>query len=276
MFYSEGREEVMPTIFTMGIDIGSTSSKCVIMRDGKEIAGKAMIPFGTGTSGPERVIASALDSGRFKKEDMAYILATGYGRCSIDLADSEMSELTCHARGAYHLFPDVRTVIDIGGQDIKVLRVLEGGVLDNFVMNEKCAAGTGRFIEVMARVLEVDINDMAELSAQSTERVDISSTCTVFAESEVILQLAMKKKKSDIVSGIHRSVAIRTAGLAKRVGIAPAIVLTGGVARNHGVLAALAKELEAEIKTSPLAQYNGALGAALLAYEKISRRQPLD
>jgi predicted CoA-substrate-specific enzyme activase len=255
-------------VFTMGLDIGSTASKCIILKDRNCIAGQALVPYGAGTSGPARCVSDALGSADLHKEDIAYTLTTGYGRNSVETADCEISELTCHAQGAYYLFPDVRTVIDIGGQDIKILRVAEEGVLQNFVMNEKCAAGTGRFLEVMARVLEINIDDMAKLAAESTQKVDISSTCTVFAESEVISQLSQNKDKRDILSGIHRSVASRVAGLAKRASTAPRIVMTGGVARNNGVLQALREELCAEIFTSPFAQYAGALGAALLAFRK--------
>jgi predicted CoA-substrate-specific enzyme activase len=179
-----------------------------------------------------------------------------------------MSELSCHACGAYYLFPDVKTVIDIGGQDVKILRVGIDGILENFVMNEKCAAGTGRFLEVMARVLEVSVEDLAGLSAQSTERVDNSSTCTVFAESEVISRLSQNKDRKDIINGIHRSVADRVAGLAKRIGVQEAVVMTGGVAQNAGVVLALEAKLNVHIKTSEISQYVGALGAALLAYKK--------
>jgi predicted CoA-substrate-specific enzyme activase len=259
----------MNTRRTMGVDIGSTASKCVILQDAEEIVSKALIPFGAGTSGPARVIEQALADCGFRKEDMAYILATGYGRNSLDLADFEMSELSCHASGAYFLFPGVRTVIDIGGQDVKVLKIGKNGVLETFVMNEKCAAGTGRFLEVMARVLEVNLEDLAELSAQSTERVDISSTCTVFAESEVISQLARNKNRRDIINGIHRSVAGRVAGLARRVGVVKDVVMTGGVARNSGVVLALENELRVKIETSSLSQYAGALGAALWAFRKL-------
>jgi predicted CoA-substrate-specific enzyme activase len=199
---------------------------------------------------------------------MSYILATGYGRKSLEWADAEMSELSCHAKAAYFLFPDARTVIDIGGQDAKVMRLSNDGMLRNFAMNNKCAAGTGRFLDVMARVMEVKVDDLERLSAQSTQTVNISSTCTVFAESEVISQLANNTNICDIVKGIHRSVAGRVAGLAKGVGIEDAVIMSGGVARNGGVVAALEEELGKKIYVSPLAQYAGALGAALLAYQK--------
>ena len=262
----------MKDIYTLGIDIGSTASKCVILKNGTEIAAKSLISVGAGTSGPQRAIEDVLENAGMTHDDMAYVLATGYGRNSLDhVADKQMSELSCHAQGAYFLFPDVRTVIDIGGQDVKILRV-ENGNLINFQMNDKCAAGTGRFLDVMARVLEVKVEDLGRLGAMSTKEVGISSTCTVFAESEVISQLAMGTDKCDIIDGIHRSVAGRVTGLAHRVGIVPDVVMTGGVAQNSGIVNALKKQLGCEIHTSPLTQYNGALGAALFAYQVASRK----
>ena len=257
----------------MGIDVGSTASKCVIMKDGTEIAAKSLVPVGTGTSGPARAIAEVLDNAGMTREQMDFVLATGYGRNSLDgLADMQMSELSCHAKGAAYLFPDVRTVVDIGGQDVKVIEI-ENGQMRNFVMNDKCAAGTGRFLDVMARVLEVRVEDLGDLGDQSTKEIGISSTCTVFAESEVISQLAVGTDKCDIIAGIHRSVAGRVSGLCNRVGVRDRVVMTGGVAQNHGIVKALENQLGHEISTSPLTQYNGALGAALFAYQKALKKQ---
>ena len=242
------------SIYTMGIDVGSTASKCVILKDGSEIVAKSLVAVGTGTSGPSRAIAQVLENAGMTREQMDFVLATGYGRNSLDgLADMQMSELSCHAKGAAFLFPNVRTVVDIGGQDVKVIEI-ENGMMKNFVMNDKCAAGTGRFLDVMARVLEV--------------KIGISSTCTVFAESEVISQLAMGTNKCDIIHGIHKSVAGRVSGLCHRIGVRDDVVMTGGVAQNHGIVKALQEQLGHEIHTPPLTQYNGALGAALFAYQK--------
>ena len=258
-------------IFTLGIDIGSTASKCVMLADGKEIIAKSLIPVGAGTSGPQRAIDEVLKNAGKTREEMSFILATGYGRNSLEgFADHQMSELSCHAKGASFLFPEVRTVIDIGGQDVKILRV-ENGAMTNFQMNDKCAAGTGRFLDVMARVLEVDVNDLGTLGAQSTKHVGISSTCTVFAESEVISQLAQDTNKCDIINGIHQSVAGRVAGLAHRVGVQDQVVMTGGVAQNKGIVKALEDQLGHTIHTSPMTQYVGALGAALFAYKKCNK-----
>ncbi len=262
----------MSAIYTLGIDVGSTASKCIILKDGEEIVAKSLVDVGTGTTGPQRAIEAVLAEAGMKKEDIHYTLATGYGRNSLTgFADKQMSELSCHAKGACFLFPNVHTVIDIGGQDVKVLHI-ENGAMVNFQMNDKCAAGTGRFLDVMARVLEVKVEDLGRLGAMSTKEVGISSTCTVFAESEVISQLAMGTNKCDIIDGIHRSVAGRVTGLAHRVGIIPDVVMTGGVAQNSGIVNALQKQLGCKIHTSPLTQYNGALGAALYAYQVAAKK----
>lgn len=261
------------SIYTMGIDVGSTASKCVIMKDGSDIVAKSLVAVGTGTSGPARAIAEVLENAGMAREEMDFVLATGYGRNSLDgLADMQMSELSCHARGAAYLFPEVRTVVDIGGQDVKVIEI-ENGQMRNFVMNDKCAAGTGRFLDVMARVLEVKVEDLGRLGDESTREIGISSTCTVFAESEVISQLAVGTDKRDIIAGIHRSVAGRVSGLCNRVGVRELVVMTGGVAQNHGIVQALENQLGCEIHTSPLTQYNGALGAALFAYQKALKQR---
>ena len=256
------------SIYTLGIDVGSTASKCIMLKDGKEIVAKSLIHVGAGTTGPQRAINAVLEEAGMKREDVSFVLATGYGRNSLEgFADHQMSVLFCHAKGASFLFPEVRTVIDIGGQDVKVLRV-ENGAMTNFQMNDKCAAGTGRFLDVMARILEVDVNDLGTLGSQSTKYVGISSTCTVFAESEVISQLSADTDKRDIINGIHMSVAGRVAGLAHRVGVQDQVVMTGGVAQNSGVVKALEDQLGHKVHTSPLTQYVGALGAALFAYKK--------
>ena len=255
----------------MGIDIGSSACKAVILKDGDEIVGTFKVAVGTGTTGPNRAFEGVLESAGLSADEIDYVLATGYGRNTFERADAQMSELSCHAKGANHLFPDVRTVIDIGGQDVKVIQI-DHGAMVNFQMNDKCAAGTGRFLDVMARILEVDVSDLATLAAKSTKKIAISSTCTVFAESEVISQLANGEKKEDVVNGIHYAITARVVGLARRVGIRDRVVMTGGVAQNAGVVKALQDQLEHEVSTSPLSQYVGALGAALYAYSKANRK----
>jgi len=263
----------MAEALTLGIDVGSTTSKCVILRDGTELLASSLIPAGTGTSGPGRALAAALEEAGVQRGQLAAVTATGYGRNSFDGADFVVSELSCHAAGAAALMPGVRTVVDIGGQDAKVLHVNPAGKLERFLMNDKCAAGTGRFLEVMARVLELDVSELAEMDEKATGNVTISSTCTVFAESEVISQLAKNVDLHDLVAGIHASVAVRAAGLMRRLGITEPVGMTGGVARNAGVVRALEKELGVCIAVSPLSQLAGAYGAAVYGWNK-TRRDP--
>ena len=247
----------------MGVDVGSTASKCVIIKDGKDIVATAVVPVGTGTSGPARVMKGALDQVGFTSiEQLDGAIATGYGRNSLKEVPAQMSELSCHAKGAYFLFPRVRTIIDIGGQDSKALKLSDYGMLENFVMNDKCAAGTGRFL---------DLEDLEKLDEQSTKELTISSTCTVFAESEVISQLASGAKIPDIVKGIHTAIASRVGSLAKRVGIQDDVVMTGGVALNKGMVRALERNIGFKIHTSEYCQLNGAIGAALFAYQKCAQ-----
>jgi len=261
----------MADIYTMGIDIGSSASKCLILKNGAEIAGSAVIAAGTGTSGPRRAQEEALAAAGISMEDIRRSTATGYGRNTVEGVDAVVSELSCHAIGIHAVFPDVRTLIDIGGQDAKAIRVSENGRLDSFVMNDKCAAGTGRFLDVMARVLELDVSELEEKSAKAKNVVNISSTCTVFAESEVISQLSNNVDICDLVAGIHRSVAVRTAGLVRRLGVVEPVAMSGGVALNGGVVSALEEELGLTIKVSPLAQLNGAYGAAVHAWGQLEK-----
>lgn len=257
----------MSKIYTLGIDIGSTSSKCVILSDGKEIESTALIAKGTGTDGVDIVLDEALGKLGLTLDDMSAIISTGYGRNSYERADKTMSELSCHAKGGAYIFKDVRTIIDIGGQDAKVLKLDANGQMQNFVMNDKCAAGTGRFLEVMANVLHVNLNDFGKYDAEATEVTPISSTCTVFAESEVISCLANNANVKNIIKGIHYSVASRVSGQARRVGVEAPVVMTGGVSRNSGVVRALENELNTTIAVSEDSQLAGALGAAIYAYE---------
>lgn len=254
---------------TMGIDIGSTASKCVIIKDGKEIVATSVISVGTGTSGPSRAIKEVLEAVNLSSiQELDGAVATGYGRNSLEEVKAQMSELSCHAKGASFLFPNVRTIIDIGGQDSKALKVGDNGMLENFVMNDKCAAGTGRFLDVISKVLEINLQDLERYDEMSKNDVAISSTCTVFAESEVISQLAKGTKIEDIIKGIHTAIASRVGSLAKRVGIKDDVVMTGGVALNKGMVRAMEKNIGFKIHTSEYCQLNGAIGAALFAYQK--------
>ena len=255
-------------MFTMGIDIGSTSSKAVILEDGIRVAARKVIEAGIGSEGPDRVFVDALSEAGITREEITRVMATGYGRMTFPGADDQASELSCHGKGIHYLIPEARVVIDIGGQDAKVMQINERGALLNFVMNDKCAAGTGRFLDVMAGILSVQTSELAELAAKAEEPLSISSVCTVFAESEVISHLAAGATRSDVAAGIHQSVAKRVAGLGNRIGFRGPIAMSGGVALNAGVVRALEHELGKQNVTHPDAQLAGAYGAAILAFEK--------
>jgi predicted CoA-substrate-specific enzyme activase len=259
----------MSRTYILGLDIGSASSKAVVMDATQKIVGSAVVQAGTGTSGPGRVLEAVTRETGLSREDMVSVVATGYGRYAAEFADKQVSEISCHAKGAHYLFPTARTVLDIGGQDVKAISLDDSGRVLQFVMNDKCAAGTGRFLEVMARILEVPLDEMAKLDNLSMNPSVVSSTCTVFAESEVISQLASGIRREDILRGVHNSVVSRAIGLMYRVKMQPDYVLTGGVAKNGGVVAALERELKHYVLVSPYAQINGAIGAAIYALETI-------
>lgn len=254
-------------MYTMGVDVGSASSKVVILEDGIRVVVQKVVQLGTGSSGPQRVLEEAFAESGLRMEDMTRVVATGYGRFSFEQADRQVSEISCHAKGIHHLVPSARTIIDIGGQDAKAIKLDEKGGVSQFFMNDKCAAGTGRFIDVMARVLEVTISEMQDYDAKATGIAPISSVCTVFAESEVISQLSQNTPKENIIAGVHASVAVKACGLAHRGGVVPDVVMSGGVAQNAGVVRAISRELKQPVIVAPNPQVAGALGAALYAYE---------
>ncbi|MFV0313781.1 MAG: acyl-CoA dehydratase activase [Anaerotignum sp.] len=259
-------------MYTLGIDVGSASSKVVILKDGKDIVAAEAVQVGTGSTGPKRALEQAYQASGLTKEDIEFTVATGYGRFAFTDADKQVSEISCHAKGIYFLVPTARTIIDIGGQDAKAIRLDDKGGIKQFFMNDKCAAGTGRFLEVMSRVLETTLDEMAELDELATGTAPISSTCTVFAESEVISQLSNGESTSNIIKGVHLSVASRACGLANRGGVEKDVVMTGGVAKNAGVVRAIAGLLKTDVIVAPNPQTTGALGAALFAYEAAQKK----
>ncbi len=251
----------------LGIDIGSSSTKVAVLNDKKELAGVSVINLGTGTNAFEKVIADALAQANATQDDIQYTIATGYGRVNFQDADKQITEITCHAKGVNYLTQEARTIVDIGGQDAKVIKLDASGKVANFVMNEKCAAGTGRFLEVMARVLGCTLDDLSELADQATKEISINNTCTVFAESEVISRLAAGEKAADVARGAHVAIAKRVMGMCNRVGYEPKVVMTGGVALNANMVDALSKEMGCAIEVVPHCQAAGAIGAAVFAYE---------
>ena len=259
-------------VYTAGVDSGSTSTDAVILNGEKKIVGSAIVPTGAGVkNGARMALQQALAQAGIREEDLAATVSTGYGRSSIGLDGKAVTEITCHAIGAHFLDPDVRTVIDIGGQDSKVIRVDENGHVENFVMNDKCAAGTGRFLEMQARALNMDLEEMVEKGLHWRKKVEISSMCTVFAESEVVSLVAEDTPAEDIIHGLNEAVAAKTAGLVRRAGGKEKYMLTGGVARNEGVRKCLEEKLGAYVEVKPEAQLCGALGAALLAWESVDQ-----
>ncbi len=257
----------------LGIDIGSSSSKAVVLDKDKNILAQQVVNMGTGTKGITMSVGKALQEAGLTMEDIKYSVVTGYGRMTYQGANAQITEITCHAKGVSFIAPEAKTVIDIGGQDAKVISLNPGGQVNNFVMNEKCAAGTGRFLEVMARVLGCAIDELADLAKASTQKVNISNICTVFAESEVISQLSSGAALADVAQGAHVAIAKRVAGMAGRVGVSGMVIMTGGVALNASLVDALSEELKTTIFVPDHPQSMGALGAALFAWERYHREQ---
>ena len=252
-------------MLTVGIDVGSITAKAAVVEDGEVIADKLILTGYNARQAGEHVFESIIKGLGVEASSIDKIIATGYGRNSVTMADRAVTEITCHAMGAHFLNPAVRSVIDIGGQDSKAIAVDESGSVKDFVMNDKCAAGTGRFLEVMAKALEVDIDNFGLFSIKAEHPSKISSLCTVFAESEVISLISKGEKRENIIAGIHESIAARVVAMASRTGLKAPIMMTGGVAKNIGVVRALEKKLGQPVEVSPQSQVTGAIGAALLA-----------
>lgn len=267
----EGKELKMGKGYFAGIDSGSTSTDVVVLDKDQNIVTGIILPTGAGAAiGAERALEEALKDAGLQREDIDAMVTTGYGRTAISDGDKSITEITCHARGAHFLNPEVRTVIDIGGQDSKVIRLDENGAVANFVMNDKCAAGTGRFLEMMARTMEMSLDDMGKAGLSYKEDITISSMCTVFAESEVVSLIAQNKATDDIVHGLNKAVASKTAALAKRVGGEERYMMTGGVSKNQGLVKTLEEKLGTTLVISDKAQLCGALGAALFAKDMVT------
>lgn len=254
-------------MITAGCDIGSLSAKAVIMEN-ETILGSAVIPAGISPAdSAAAVLNNALEAAGLNMDALARVVATGYGKEMIPFANRLESEIICHARGAYWNRPATRTVIDIGGQDAKAIRIDDAGNVIRYLYNDKCASGTGRFLEVMADALGVALEEMGTLAGQSTEKVIISNQCVIFAETEVVSLINDGKEVPDIVNALHNAMAGRVASMALSIGVEDDVVMTGGVAKNPGLFDALAASLKKPLKAldgiDP--QINGALGAALIA-----------
>ena len=258
------------TVYTLGIDSGSTSTNAVILDENRQIKAFSVVRTGAKSSqSADAALADVLKKAGLDREDISLIVSTGYGRVSIPFADKNVTEISCHGKGAHLLFPNVHTILDIGGQDSKAIRLNDNGEVADFVMNDKCAAGTGRFLEMMARSLEISIDELGPVSLRSKENIEISSMCSVFAESEVISLIAQNKEIADIAHGIHKAIAGKAMSLLKRVGLNPGYMMTGGVAKNPGVVAVLEEQLGEKLHIYEEPEIVGALGAALYGLEEI-------
>jgi predicted CoA-substrate-specific enzyme activase len=251
-------------MITVGIDVGSITAKAVMIQDGNVISQELILTGYNARGAGETVLQNVIKNVSLEFSSVDKIIATGYGRNSVAGTHKTVTEITCHAMGAHFLDPSIRSVIDIGGQDSKAIAITNtGGVMD-FAMNDKCAAGTGRFLEVMARALEVDLSNFGDFSLNADHPSKISSLCTVFAESEVISLIAKGERRHNIIAGIHESIAARVVAMASRLGLKPPIMMTGGVAKNIGVVKALERKMGQKMIVSPKAQIIGAIGAALI------------
>jgi len=261
---------VITVAYAAGVDVGSTQTKAVIIDEDGKIAGRSLIDTGANVvKAAESSFLAALEAGNISEEEVNYVVGTGYGRYRVTFGNTQVTEISCHGRGAVHLFPNTRTVVDMGGQDTKAIAVNAVGEITDFCMNDKCAAGTGRFLQAAASALDIPLDDLGPLSLQSRKSVKISTTCTVFAESEVLAWIGKGKKIEDILWGVHKSIAARSASLMRRVGINDEITFTGGVSRNDGMVKALSDRLGKPLNVSADCHYIGALGAALFALDHV-------
>ena len=252
-------------MYCAGIDAGSNTIKTAILKD------EGILSFHvikTGLGGEEQAmlcLAEACAKGSIRREEITGVFGTGYGRDYLSSVKERKSEIMCHAAGVHWLFPEVRTIIDIGGQDSKAIRLGERGEVENFKMNDKCAAGTGRFLETMAHALQIPLEELGECALLATDPVRVSSTCTVFAESEVVSHVARGKKRENILHGVCQSIVDRIAAMVRGVGVTPPVAMTGGVAMNRAVVKLMGDRLGVQILLPPHPQITGALGAALMA-----------
>jgi len=262
--------------YAAGVDVGSTQTKAVVIDEHGRIAGRALIDTGANVVvAAETAYVQALADAGVQEQEVGYVVGTGYGRYRVTFGNAQVTEISCHGRGAVHLFPNTRTVVDMGGQDTKAIHVGPTGDIIDFCMNDKCAAGTGRFLGAVAEALDIPLAELGVIALRSEKPIRITTTCTVFAESEVLAWLGRGKKVEDILMGIHRSMVSRSVGLMRRVGIEPEVTFTGGVTKNIGMVRGLNDALGFEVNVSDEAHFMGAIGAALFARDHIlSSRVP--
>jgi predicted CoA-substrate-specific enzyme activase len=248
--------------YAAGVDVGSTQTKAIVIDEVKRIVGRALIDTGSNVIlAAEQSFSEALKNANVREEEVEYVVGTGYGRYRVSFGNTQITEISCHGRGAVHMFPNTHTVLDMGGQDTKAIRVRPSGEIVDFCMNDKCAAGTGRFLGAASSALNIPLDQLGPTALRAERPVRISTTCTVFAESEVLSWLGLQ--------GVHQSIAARSIGLLRRVGVEEEITFTGGVARNIGMISALQKGLNAKLNVSDDSHFMGALGAALFALDHV-------
>lgn len=256
--------------YAAGVDVGSTQTKAVIINEAREIVGRSLLDTGANVvQAAEKAFLEALKEAKLREEQVTYVIGTGYGRYRVTFGNAQVTEISCHGRGAVHMFPGTKTVVDMGGQDTKAIRVSPDGEIVDFCMNDKCAAGTGRFLGAASKALDIPLGKLGNKALESEKPVKISTTCTVFAESEVLSWLGKGKKIEDILWGVHKSIASRSVSLLRRVGIEDEVTFSGGVSRNVGMVKALEERLETTMNVSEESHYMGALGAALFALDHI-------
>lgn len=257
-------------MYVAGIDIGSSTTKVVVLNEQSVLTSQITETMPDSSETAEAIMAAALAGCQLGLKDLSCVVATGYGRVNVPFANRTITEIACHAKGVHFVFPDARTVLDMGGQDCKAIRVDANGNHLSFVMNDKCAAGTGRFLEVTARTLGVPLSELGPLSLQADAPVQISSVCTVFARSEVVRYLRSGASKANIAAGICEATVARVITLLKRVGIEQDFVISGGIGKNTGVVKRIEAKLGIPAHIPPEPQIIGALGAALFAKEYIT------
>ncbi|MGC5327091.1 acyl-CoA dehydratase activase [Brevibacillus sp. SYSU BS000544] len=255
-------------MITVGIDIGSLSTKSAILKDKKEVlAYDVIFTGGNNRESAAQTFRNVIEKAGLNESDIDVVVTTGYGRENVPFSNKNFSEITCHAKGMHFLNPEIRTVLDIGGQDSKAIQLDDEGNVLNFLMNDKCAAGCGRFLDIIARALDVDLAEMGEISTRSTNAARISSMCSVFAETEVVSLVAVGTPTPDIIKGVHDSIATRSIALLKSVGIRAPLGMSGGVAKNIGIINSLEEKMNMKVHVTAYPQVTGAIGAAFLGQQ---------
>ncbi len=256
--------------YSVGVDVGSTQTKAILLDEDRRIIARSLVDTGAYlVRAAERAYEAALSEAGASRNDVGYVIGTGYGRFKVAFGDDQVTEISCHAKGAWALYPNTRTVIDIGGQDTKAIKVSDRGEVLDFAMNDKCAAGSGRFLTNSAEALGMDVSAIGEKSLEAKIPVRLSTVCTIFVETDILSYLALGKKVEDILAGVHGAIGSRTVALVRRVGSEAEVTFTGGVSKNIGMVRSIEEKLDLKINVHGDSHYTGALGAAIFAMERM-------